>query len=77
MQKVIDKEGILKAAREKQLVTYKGASNGLRNTTETSKDRKIGKKYSKWWKQEPTFKITLPSKVAFRIKGQIKKEKSF
>ena len=47
MPKVKDKERILKVAREKQLVTYKGASNGLRNTTETSKDRKIGKKYSK------------------------------
>ena len=49
MPKVKDKEGILKAAREKQLVTYKGAPIKLSAdfSTETLQAGGIGMKYSK------------------------------
>ena len=52
MQKAKDKERILKAAREKQLVIHKEASLRLSAdfSTETSQAKGIGKKYSKWWK---------------------------
>ena len=49
MHKVKDKERFLKAAREKQLVTYKGAPRrwSADLSTETLQARGIGKKYSK------------------------------
>ena len=52
MQKVKDKERILKAATEKQLVMYKGAPIRLSADflTETCKPEGSGKKYSKWCK---------------------------
>ena len=49
MPKIKDKERILKAAREKQLVTHKGVL--IRLSADFSKEilqaRRIGKKYSK------------------------------
>ena len=52
MAKHKDKERILKAAREKQLVTYKGAP--IRLSADFSKEnlqaRGTDTKYSKWWK---------------------------
>ena len=49
MPKVKDKERILKAAREKKLVTYRGVSIRLSAdfSKETLQARRIGKKYSK------------------------------
>ena len=52
MPKIKDKERILKAARDEQLVTYKEAPIRLPAdfTTETFQARGTGPKYSKWWK---------------------------
>ena len=52
MPKVKDIERILKAAREKQLVTYNGAPIWLPAdiSKETLQARRDGKKYSKQWK---------------------------
>ena len=49
MQKVKYRGGILKAALEKQLVTYEGAPIRLSAdfSKETLQDRRVGKKYSK------------------------------
>ena len=49
MPKVKDKERILKAARERQLVTYMGAPRRLSDdiSMETLQARGIGMKYSK------------------------------
>ena len=49
MPKVKDKERILKAAREKKLVTYKGAPirQSADFSTELCRLKGIGKKYSK------------------------------
>ena len=54
MPKVKDKEGILKAEREKQLVTDRGVSIRLLAdfSKETLQARGIAKKYSKSWKAE-------------------------
>ena len=66
MPKIEDKERILKAAREKKLVTYKGVSKRL--PAEFSKESLQGRRV--WQeiiqsheKQGPTAKITLPSKA--------------
>ena len=50
MSRFKDKEGILNAASEKQLVTYKGAPIRLSAdfSTETFRPEGIGRKYSKW-----------------------------
>ena len=65
MAKFQDKEWILKAAREKQEVTYKGAPIRLATdfSMETSKPEENGKKYSKYENQRPATKTTLPSKA--------------
>ena len=49
MPKVKDKERILKAAREKKLVTFRGVSIRLSAdfSKETSQARRVHKKYSK------------------------------
>ena len=52
MPKVKNKERILKAAREKQLISYKGVPTRLSIdfSTEILQARGIGTKYCKWWK---------------------------
>ena len=52
LPKVKDKEKILKAAREKETVTYKGVPIRLSAdfSTETLQAEGAGKKYSKSWK---------------------------
>ena len=52
MAKVKDKERLLKAAKEKQLVTYKGApiDRQLISQQKLCRPEGIGIKYSKWWK---------------------------
>ena len=75
MLKVNDKERISKAAREKQLVTYRGIPIRLSAdfSKETHKLEDIGKKYSKQWKTKDLQAIILyPAKLSFRMKGQIK-----
>ena len=59
------KERILKEAREKQQVTYKG--NTIRLTADLSAEtlqarRKYGRIYLKYWKGKSTTKITVPGK---------------
>ena len=65
MIKVKDKERNLKAAKEKQLVTYK---TGPIDCQLISKQKYFipegtGTKYSKWWKQGTTMKSTLSSEA--------------
>ena len=52
MQKVKDKEKILKVAREKQLVTYRGAPKdcSLISQQKLCGPEGTDKKYTKWWK---------------------------
>ena len=75
MAMVEDKERILKAAREKKLVTYKGVSKRL--PAEFSKEflqaRRDWQEIVSHEKQAPTSKIALTSKISFRIEGQIKR----
>ena len=60
-----DKERMLKAARGKETVTYKGVP--IRLSTDISKEtlqgRRSGKKYLSDERQGPTSKITLSSKA--------------
>ena len=75
MSKVKDKERTLKAAREKQIVTYKGAPRRL--SADFSKE--ILQARRDW---QEVFKVTkrknlqlrllYPEKLSFRIEGQIK-----
>ena len=64
--KVKDKERILKSARDKQLVTYRKFKinfvgwNGLARNIQSHE------------KQGPIVRIALPTKISFRIEGQIK-----
>ena len=74
MASLKDKERILKAVREEQVITYKGAPIRLiwlpnRNIS--------GQKGVVWniqddEKQGPTTKATLPSKAVIAIKGEIR-----
>ena len=75
MPKVKYKERILKAAREKQLVPYKGAP--IRLTSEFSKETMQGKRA--WYKifdmmktQDLQQRILYPAMLSFRAEGQIK-----
>ena len=65
MPKVKEKERILKAAREKLFVTYKGAP--IRLSTDFSMEplqtRRDWQEIQNDEKQDPTTKITLPHKV--------------
>ena len=75
MPKVKEKERILKAAREKQLVTYRGVP--IRLSADFSKETLQAK-----WDWQEIFKamksrdlqprLLYPAKLSFRIKGQIK-----
>ena len=61
MPRVKDKERILKAAREKQRVTYKGFS--IRLSADFSKETLQARSIQSDEKQGPTSKITLSSKA--------------
>ena len=65
MPKVKDKERILKAAREKQLVTFKGVPIRLSADfpQETLQARRDWQEIFSHEKQGPTAKIALPSKA--------------
>ena len=74
MPKIKDKKRILKAARKKNLATYKGTPIRFQLI---SHQNLAGQKGSAGniqsdEKQGPTTKITIPSKAITRIKGQIK-----
>ena len=64
MPKVKDKETILKAAREKKLVTYRGVPVRLSAdfSKETLQARRYWQEIFSHEKQGPTAKIALPSK---------------
>ncbi len=74
LTKIKFKEKILKAAREKQKITYKG--NPIRLSADLSAETLQAKR--KWQdilkvkREKPTTKITLPSKDAFRFDREIK-----
>ena len=75
MLKVKDKESILKAAREKQRVTYKGVL--IRLSADFSKvilqARKDWQEVFKVMKSKDLQpRLLRPEKLSFRIKGQIK-----
>ena len=69
-----DKERILKAAREKQVVTYKGAPIKLASefSTETFQDRRQWCEICKVMKsKELQPRLLYPAKLTFKIKGEI------
>ena len=75
MPRVKDKERILKAAREKQIVTYKGVP--IRLSSDFSKEnlqaRKDWQKVFKVMKSKDLQpRLLCPEKLSFRIEGQIK-----
>ena len=75
MPKVKYKERILKAAREKQLVTYKGAPIRLAAdfSTEILQARRDWQEIFKVMKSKDLQpRLLYPAKLSFRIKGQIK-----
>ena len=75
MTKVKDKERILKEAREKQLVTYRGVP--IRLSPDFSKETLQARR---GWKDEfevtkgkdPHPRLLYPAKLSFRMEGQIK-----
>ena len=71
----MSEETILKAAREKQLVTYKGAPIRLSAdfSTETLQARRTWQEIFKVMKSKDLQpRLLYPAKLAFRIEGQIK-----
>ena len=75
MPKVKGKERILKAVREKQLVTYRGVPIRLsadfsKETFQTRRDWQETFKVMKSGDLQP--RLLYPEKLSFRIKGQIK-----
>ena len=75
MPKVKDKERILKAAREKQRVTYKGGSIKLSAdfSKETLQARRDWQEIFKVIKSKDLHPgLLYPAKLSFRMKGQIK-----
>ena len=78
MQKVKDKERILKAARKKQLVTYKGVPIRLsddvsKETLQAKRDWQEIFKVMKSKDLQP--RLLFPAKVSFRIEGQIESQR--
>ena len=73
MPNVKDKERILKAGRETQLVTYRGVpirvSGDFPKEILQSRRARNSQSHGKWG---PTAKIVLPAKKSFRIEGQIR-----
>ena len=75
MPKVKNKERILKAAREKQIVTYKGAPIRLSVdfSKETLQARMECQEVFKVMKSKYLhLRLLYPAKLSFRMKGQIK-----
>ena len=75
MPKITDKERILKAAREKQRVTYRGVPIKLSADflKETLQARRDGQEVFKVMKSKDLHPILLyPAQLAFRMEGQIK-----
>ena len=75
MPKVKDKERILKAAREKQLVTYRGVPIRLSAdfSKETLRARRDWQEIFRVVKSgDPQPRLLYPAKLSFRIEGQIK-----
>ena len=75
LPKVKDKERILKAAREKQLVTYKGDPIRLSTDfpTEILQAKRDWQKIFKVMKNKDLQpRLLCPAKLSLRIKGQIK-----
>ena len=75
MPKVKDKERILEAAREKQLVTYRGVPIRLsadfsKETLQARRDWQEIFKVMKSWDLQP--RLLYPAKLSFRMEGQIK-----
>ena len=75
MPKVKDEEGILKAAREKKLVTYRRvpirlSANFSKETSQATKDWK--EIFKDMQSRHLQLRLLYPAKVSFRIKGQIK-----
>ena len=68
MKMVEDRENLRSPAREKQLVTFKGAPIRLSAdfSTETLQARSIGKKYPKGWKAR-TYNQVYTEKLPFKI----------
>ena len=74
MPKVKDKERILKSAREKEIVTYKGVP--IRPSADFSKEtlqaRRGWKEVFKVTKsKDPQPRLLCPAKLSFRMNGQI------
>ena len=75
MPKVKDEERILKAAREKQKVTYKGVLIRLSAdfSKETLQARRVWKEIFEVMKGKGLhLRILYPAKLSFRMEGQIK-----
>ena len=75
LPKIKEKERILKAAREKERVTYKGVPIRLSAdfSKETLQSRKVWKEVFKVMKSKDLHLILLyPAQLSFRIQGQIK-----
>ena len=75
LAKIKDKERILKAAREKQIVTYKGVPISLSAdfSKETLQARRGWKEVLKVVKGEDLHpRLLYPAKLSFRMEGQIK-----
>ena len=75
LSKFKEKERILKAAREKETVTYKGASIRLSDdfSKETLQARRGWKKVFKVMKSKDLNpRLLYPAKLSFRMEGQIK-----
>ena len=74
MPKIKDNERILKAAREKKLVTYRGVPIRLSAdfSKETLQARRNWQEIFSHEKQRPTARLLYPAKLSFRIEGQIK-----
>ena len=75
LPKIKDKERILKAAREKEIVTYKGVP--IRHSADSSKEtlqvRMGWKEVFKVMKGKDLHpRLLYPAKVSFRMEGQIK-----
>ena len=74
LPKIKEKERILKAAREKERITYKGIP--LRLSADFSKNlagkKGLERSIQSHERQGPTSKIALSSKAIFRMEGKIK-----
>ena len=70
MLKVEDKERILKAAREKQLVTYRGVP--IRLSADFSKETLQARRHLQEIFKVMKARLLYPAKLSFRIEGQIK-----